>query len=177
MKNQAFDSSYDHKRAVRLAQRLAGKHHAIQIEPTGRTGVTAPAPIIEAAPKANFGDAGVYRQEVWNELLSWACRQSGSEEAFACDDRGLLIAERGADSEAIEAISSALSDAVARLKPTGYDQPPAMILVRLSDKWLNALVFQNGEGHLVVGMLGARCLQTEELQAMQAIFEQKFKNL
>lgn len=179
MKNHALDSSFDHQRAVRLAQNLARKRRLSPVKASGRA-VLAPlsASTLEAVPAINFGDHGVYRQEVWNQLLAWACRQSGADEAFVCDERGLLIAERGDDGEAIEAISSALADALARLKPEGqHGPPPRIILVSLPHKWLNTLTFQSGVGQLVIGLLAARCLGTDELETLRATFEEKFVHL
>lgn len=125
-----YNSSSDRARAQQLATKLGERSiKRQQLLPRRRTQLNTPeldsgVAAMVPAPKTSFGEPGVYREDVWNELLAWVCEVFQAEVAFVADmERGLLIASRGDDnSELLEAKASHLAHVMGQLARVAEDE-------------------------------------------------------
>ena len=105
-------------------------------------------------------DVGQLGAGSWARLLAWASEASGSEGAFALDQRGLLIdahALTHRDADQLEVVAARLGVALAQTLPLHPEPGDDALALRLGGDWLTALRLpvMAGEQWVAVVLVGA----------------------
>ena len=187
-----YDSSYDRRQATLLAQKMRkaslsiSKITPVSSEPAAgevTPGQSDPTPArdLPQPPEIGFRDPGIYREQVWNALLDWARELCHTSWAYASDEKGLVIAERGeADPVNGERIVSSTVQVQENLRSCTEQRHQSKLFLALIDEWWLTLLYCNeacqDEQGLIIGMVGEQRPDIDRLGTVHRIFSERLRD-
>jgi len=177
-------SSFDFDQALTLANQLANKRSNVSLpEPRLGEGLNMqakePSAQQPAPPAVGFQTQGVYRTQVWEALLDWTLKVSGSTVAFVCDGSGLVIADAGRVPNEIGNLPSIGVAALTSLhRCIKTDASPRTFTAKLDTWWFTLITITDGlltnrMEALLLGLVSEVFPPPDQIDQVQKVFQTK----